>query len=338
MLHHSYPSKLEAHLTASPPLAFFIASRLGQVIDPSKLPGVTARITKQSYDWVLVSVDNPRPNEVVGSVSGRDHYRVANNESTHKIMIASRPSFQDNISDPVLLLSGTQGTLRGELSSLPARIWVSHSEGFVSAYMLELEDRTVCDGDSGAWVGHTAAPELYGHIVATNAFGDAFVIPAPDTFNNIIECIVSVQLPEQSDFKTIHLPDIPHLPPARILRDLPAKVDQPRALFRKQWNPIFSKNRNFSEDQPWAQAINSLNDSGLNDSGHSLFFEGYNAGGCSSFRSMEIEEFMNSQINATNGDLTYRNHMDAHELCHNSSEERFSSPDLPNADRRLITT
>lgn len=56
---------------------------------------------------------------------------------------------------------------------------------------------TVCEGESGAWVVHSASPAFYGHVVATNIFGDAYVIPAVDTLENIRKCLgaVSVQLP-----------------------------------------------------------------------------------------------------------------------------------------------
>jgi hypothetical protein len=62
---------------------------------------------------------------------------------------------------------------------------------------------TVCDGDSGAWVIHSAAPELYGHVVATDAIGDAYIIPALDTFSNIRDCMgaVAVQLPTVQDIQ-----------------------------------------------------------------------------------------------------------------------------------------
>jgi hypothetical protein len=48
---------------------------------------------------------------------------------------------------------------------------------------------TVCDGDSGAWVVHSHSPEVYGHVVATDVFGYAYVIPMLDTFKNIKECM-----------------------------------------------------------------------------------------------------------------------------------------------------
>lgn len=56
-------------------------------------------------------------------------------------------------------------------------------------------------GDSGAWVVHAAGPALYGHVVATNTFGEAYVLPSNDTFENIRECLgaASVALPSVSD-------------------------------------------------------------------------------------------------------------------------------------------
>lgn len=60
------------------------------------------------------------------------------------------------------------------------------------------------DGDSGAWVVHHAGSKLYGHVVAADGFGDAYILPAPDTFANIRNCMgaVTVTLPDEKDFKT----------------------------------------------------------------------------------------------------------------------------------------
>jgi hypothetical protein len=59
-------------------------------------------------------------------------------------------------------------------------------------------------GDSGAWVVHAAGPTMYGHVVATNTFGEAYVVPSNDTFENIRECLgaVSVTLPSIPDAST----------------------------------------------------------------------------------------------------------------------------------------
>jgi hypothetical protein len=55
----------------------------------------------------------------------------------------------------------------------------------------------VCEGDSGAWVAHNAAPEVYGHVIATDILGDAYVMPSVDTLQEIKECMgaKSVRLP-----------------------------------------------------------------------------------------------------------------------------------------------
>jgi hypothetical protein len=61
----------------------------------------------------------------------------------------------------------------------------------------------VREGDSGAWVVHSTAALLYGHIVATNPFGEAYMIPALDIFENMRECLgaTSVTLPTASDLR-----------------------------------------------------------------------------------------------------------------------------------------
>lgn len=48
---------------------------------------------------------------------------------------------------------------------------------------------------------HAAGPALYGHVVATNTFGEVYVIPANDTFENIKECLGAavVTLPTVKD-------------------------------------------------------------------------------------------------------------------------------------------
>jgi hypothetical protein len=51
---------------------------------------------------------------------------------------------------------------------------------------------------------HNASPEVYGHLVATDLFGDGYVIPMLDTFNDITQCLgaSSVELPKETDFES----------------------------------------------------------------------------------------------------------------------------------------
>jgi hypothetical protein len=60
----------------------------------------------------------------------------------------------------------------------------------------------VIEGDSGAWVAHNAAPEVYGHVVATDILGDAYVMPSVDTLEEIRDCLAAkyVELPHDGNF------------------------------------------------------------------------------------------------------------------------------------------
>lgn len=118
-----------------------IESAIGNILLPEAFHGVAAGRATPSYDWSLFSVNTPRPNEVCQKSSGADN-NDASDVRLHAILKAENPSFQDDISDPVLLLGATGGIRRGELSSVPARIWLAGSEGFVDAYLLQLQDGT----------------------------------------------------------------------------------------------------------------------------------------------------------------------------------------------------
>ncbi len=112
---------------------------LGKILDNSRLPGVAAGNTYPSHDWSLFSINSPKPNEV-------PTLKSPSNDERHQLLVAARPKFHDQLSDPVIMIGSTCKPRRGELSSLPARILIGHSETFIDAYMLELEDGngTVC--------------------------------------------------------------------------------------------------------------------------------------------------------------------------------------------------
>jgi hypothetical protein len=63
----------------------------------------------------------------------------------------------------------------------------------------------VREGDSGSWVVHNGSPLVFGHVVATDVFGDAYVIPMVDTFDDIKRCMgaKTVELPTAKDFEVI---------------------------------------------------------------------------------------------------------------------------------------
>ncbi|PMD34915.1 hypothetical protein L207DRAFT_128873 [Hyaloscypha variabilis F] len=59
----------------------------------------------------------------------------------------------------------------------------------------------VCEGDSGAWVVHHAGLEVFGHVVATDILGDAYIMPAVETFDEIRDYMnaASVKLPSYGE-------------------------------------------------------------------------------------------------------------------------------------------
>ncbi len=135
-------------------------------------------------------------------------------------MIAAKPSFGDNLWDPVIMI-GPLGLKRGQLSNLPGSIMRGNSKSFVKTYMLEFDEvygkwkesilfpyeayadhfSEVCEGDSGAWVVHHAGLEVFGHVVATDILGDAYIMPAVETFDEIRDYMnaASVKLPSYGE-------------------------------------------------------------------------------------------------------------------------------------------
>jgi hypothetical protein len=105
-------------------------SIIGAVLDTSAAPAVANGIVTQSHDWALFEVKEPRPNLA--------NHPLSEDVASHEILKAERPLFNDDLSDPVLLLGGTKGTRRGELSSLPAFICISDT--LVEVFTLELHE------------------------------------------------------------------------------------------------------------------------------------------------------------------------------------------------------
>jgi hypothetical protein len=86
-----------------------------------------------SHDWALIEMITHKPNELCTT----NYLGTANKQN---LIEASRPPFQDGISDPVTMISGSQGPRAGELSNVPARILIGSNATFVDAYTLELNE------------------------------------------------------------------------------------------------------------------------------------------------------------------------------------------------------
>ncbi|KAH8708453.1 hypothetical protein GQ44DRAFT_763464 [Phaeosphaeriaceae sp. PMI808] len=215
---------------------------LGHVVHHSKLPGVAAGRARPTHDWATFELSHTLPNKAVRSQSDNHN----GDSDSREILIAEHPYFQDGISEPVELLGAAGGSRRGELSSLPARIWLAHSTCFVDAYMFRLEEGTALEGDSGAWVVHSAAPKLYGQIVATNVFGESYMMPAIKIFENMRECFgaASVTLPGAND--------LTQATPRTSRSTIPLAEQKKRDGL---WDSVFSRPRQHCADRTFLQAM-----------------------------------------------------------------------------------
>ncbi|KAJ8117562.1 hypothetical protein OPT61_g1273 [Boeremia exigua] len=231
---------------------------VGRPLNPEDFPGITANRARLNYDWCLFGVANPRSNRAVGP--GCDEVSGV----THSILTAEKPHFADEEPTPVLVLGAEGGSRHGELSNISARIWLAHCDAFVDAYILETDECEIHEGDSGSWVVHAAAAELYGHVVATNIFGEAYVMPAVETFANMRECLgaTSVTLPSATDLpvklNTQHSTTTRHAPEASDTQSLAqqASATELNKSLRstKRWSQLFSEH-NKVHDQPYLEAM-----------------------------------------------------------------------------------
>ena len=61
------------------------------------------------------------------------------------------------------------------------------------------------EGDSGSWVVYNGSPLVFGHVVAIDVFGNIYVIPMVNTFDDIKRYIgaKAVELPIVKDFEVL---------------------------------------------------------------------------------------------------------------------------------------
>lgn len=171
-------------------------------------------------DWALFELNTFRPNRL--AVNGRE-------QSGGDLRLPSSATDHSKEEVFVSMLCACEEIKRGVLSTMRARVLLDPGDSFTDAYMLSLENRNgkskisllaksnansnglhlVSDGDSGSWVVDELRLEVYGHVVADDIFGDAYVIPMTEILADIQRCFgaESVDLPTGVDifsFATQH--------------------------------------------------------------------------------------------------------------------------------------
>ncbi|KAK1963125.1 hypothetical protein LY78DRAFT_210727 [Colletotrichum sublineola] len=112
------------------------------------------------------------------------------------------PSGIDSEGEPihVKMICGSKGPSSGCLMPLPVQVMLESSDEFVDVYLLSLKKGQINDGDCGSWVINRRR-EVYGHAVADDIFGDVYVVPMTDIFQDIERSLGarSVEMPSNID-------------------------------------------------------------------------------------------------------------------------------------------
>ncbi|PVH73640.1 hypothetical protein DL98DRAFT_594829 [Cadophora sp. DSE1049] len=127
---------------------------------------------RPNLDWALIIIgdENLHASNLVGS------HRVAT--SLPKPSLGSKTQ--------VILATARKGILFGTLFKNWSYLMLSPGGGMTRTYLLTLANgRVFQQGDSGSWVIDASTNEVYGHIVASDIFGRAYVIPLSDVFSDI---------------------------------------------------------------------------------------------------------------------------------------------------------
>ena len=143
-------------------------------------------------DWALIKFHDPtlcRPNLLTFPEHTYEFGVSARlREGPRRLTRATR-------SRDVLLLSGMAGLKRGKLATSFGYLMIGHVKQFNEIYNVSMSDGSVLDpGDCGSWVVDSVTHEVYGHVVASDAFGDAYVIPLDNTFRDIRQQLAADQV------------------------------------------------------------------------------------------------------------------------------------------------
>ncbi|KAL6716714.1 hypothetical protein ACLMJK_006282 [Lecanora helva] len=163
-------------------------------------------------DWalaVLNGADLYRPNRRPNN--GLPFGRLGRSDLTE----TGRRSTRLSVSRRVVVYGGVSGSTLGILSEAPSSYMRAPATGFAQMYNLSFavgfcktasdsageEDANVSAaleaGDCGSWVIDQATNEVYGHVIASDVFGEVYVSPLKETLKQVEEVLRadSVSLP-----------------------------------------------------------------------------------------------------------------------------------------------
>ncbi|PQE32163.1 Ankyrin repeat domain-containing 52 protein [Rutstroemia sp. NJR-2017a WRK4] len=129
-------------------------------------------------DWALIEFDDgyyERPNAFYSEDD------PANPKFLRRLSAAPKTSEVN-----VFMISGVSGTRKGVMLNSNSYIGGKPSENLCQAWNVILSDSgRVIDGDCGSLIVDQETLEVYGHVVASNPLGEAYVVPLQNTLHQI---------------------------------------------------------------------------------------------------------------------------------------------------------
>ncbi|RYP04108.1 hypothetical protein DL765_010307 [Monosporascus sp. GIB2] len=158
----------------------------------------TTWIPGENFDWALVEMTSYKPNRLRPRSRTKDGGSHAVASTSGDLVMPPPLSDYIGVKKSVVIMSGSEGPKRGHISALPSRLLLRPGRKFVNSLVVNLEeDKRIVDGDSGSWVVNEKTLQVYGHVVATDAFGGGHIMPLDETFRDIKEN-------GRSKFRSIH--------------------------------------------------------------------------------------------------------------------------------------
>ncbi|KAF7892002.1 hypothetical protein EAF00_008304 [Botryotinia globosa] len=151
----------------------------GESINGHKADFMFKTDTTSAYlDWALIEFDDgyyQRPNAFFSEDDPTNPKFFG--------ILAAAPKTSDV---KVFMISGVSGTRKGVMLNSSSYIGGKPNEDLCQAWNVILSDSScVIDGDCGSLIVDQETLEVYGHVVASNPLGEAYVVPLQNTFHQI---------------------------------------------------------------------------------------------------------------------------------------------------------
>ncbi|KAL2062786.1 hypothetical protein VTL71DRAFT_5858 [Oculimacula yallundae] len=139
----------------------------------------------EGHDWALVKIEH----STLLTFPRADEY-TANNFKLGSRIVHPNSIATGSLDTEVILCTGSEGVVRGKLSSMPAFQRPAGQKMFRQLLTVSLNKGYFRDGDCGSWVCDLRTGAVYGHIVSSYLeTGSAYLIPSHQIFKDMEKCL-----------------------------------------------------------------------------------------------------------------------------------------------------